>query len=125
MLGQEIARPRGTSDRVREQSHKREMQAAIAGDFARLRERQEREAAPPAARVDPPPGEPPPAPPPQPAPGPSPEPSPPVPTPEPSPVPEPAPSPPVPEPAPSPPPVEPDAPEPPAGRSWLRSLFRR
>jgi hypothetical protein len=116
---------RGTNVRVKEQSHKQEMQAAIRGDFERLRSRQAREAAGPAARVDPPPGEPAPTPPPQPEPPPAPDPSPPAPAPEPSPPPAPAPSPPVPAPEPSPPPVEPDAARTAEPRSWLRSLLRR
>jgi hypothetical protein len=117
---------RGTNVRVKEQSHKQEMQAAIRGDFERLRSRRAREAARPAARVDPPPGEPAPTPPPQPEPPPAPDPSPPAPVPEPSPPPPtPAPSPPVPAPEPSPPPVEPDAARTAEPRSWLRSLLRR
>jgi hypothetical protein len=97
---------------VAEQSHKEEMRAALRGDFARLRARQERGGQAPTLRVDPP----------QPVPPPTPDP-PVTPTPEPSPLP-------APEPAPVPTEPEPEE-EPeldPAAEglgSRLRSLFTR
>ena len=114
---------------MREQSHKEEMRAALQGDFARLRERQERTDRRPAERVDPP--VPVPDPSPDPPVPPSPEPIP-LPSPEPSPSPMPVPSPPSPEPVPSPDPSEPEPDETPeldpaaSGLgARLRSLFGR
>jgi hypothetical protein len=94
---------------VAEQSHKEEMRAALRGDFARLRARQEQGRRAPELRVDPP--QPAPEPGPDPPVTPAPEPSP-LPAPEPSPLPAPEPSPPSPEPVPSPEPTEPEPGEP-------------
>jgi outer membrane biosynthesis protein TonB len=100
--------PGGELTGVAEQSHKDEMRAALQGDFARLRARQELGRREPSLRVDPP--QPAPGPGPDPPVTPTPEPSP-LPAPEPSPTPTPVPSPP-PEPVPSPEPIEPTEPGP-------------